>query len=283
MKKIISLMLLLACSICYGQTLIVVPTAAGGATDLLARKFAQFVEVKTKKNFRIENVPGAGGNIGLDKFIQSRPNSLLITSGSWYLSINSGRFSVDDFKPISILAETPLFLVVNKKQNLSCERLKNSNTRVLLGTATLGHTELVGKMIINKYPNIENIPYKATKPATVDLIGNHIDAVIIGSLQDMVDPITALATSANQRINNIPTFAECLGVHVPLMHFLLLANNSSSDQFIKDTEVLVAEFLKDKEIQEYFRENVLYVNSTNSKKLNSEILLQLKQWKDFSR
>lgn len=278
MKKIIALLSLVLSSACYSQTLITVPTTAGGAVDLLARKFAKFAELKTGKPFVVENLGGAGGNIGLEKFLKSKPNSLLISSSSWYLSINSGKFDFDDFKPITILAEAPFFLAVNKSQKLTCDKLTSGKNKYFLGSATLSHTEIIAKMITEKYPMIENVSYKAVKPATMDLLGNHINAVIIGSSTDIVEPLTILANSTNQRIEGIPTFNECLGINNPItMDFLLITNTNSSEKFIEHIESVVAEFLKDKEIQEYYKDNIMY--NTSAKKIPAN----LKRWKEMAR
>ena len=51
MKISIAMLLLVISSICHSQTVIIVPTTAGGAVDLLARKFTKFAEIKTGKSF----------------------------------------------------------------------------------------------------------------------------------------------------------------------------------------------------------------------------------------
>jgi tripartite-type tricarboxylate transporter receptor subunit TctC len=277
MNHIVASLLLLFSSLCYSQTNVIVPTTAGGAVDLLARKFTKFAELKTRKSFVVENIGGAGGNIGIEKFLKSKPNSLMLTSSSWYLSINSGRFKQEDFKLITFLAESPFFLAVNKKQNLTCEKIKSSKAKYFLGSATLSHTEIIAKMISDRYPTIENVPYKAVKPATTDLLGNHINAVIIGSSTDVVEPLGILANSTERRINGIPTFTECLGINNPItMDFILLTNNTSDEQFIESIKLLAAEFVKDAEIRKYYKENTMY--HTGSKNIN----LQLKRWKDMA-
>ena len=278
MKISIAMLLLVISSICHSQTVIIVPTTAGGAVDLLARKFTKFAEIKTGKSFIVENIGGAGGNIGLERFLKSKPNSLMITSGSWYLSINSGKFNQENFKLVSFLAEAPFFLAVNKTQNLTCEKLKSPGARYFLGSATLSHTELIAKMISNRYPSIENVPYKAVKPATMDLLGNHIDAVIIGSSTDIVEPLSILANSTDRRIEGIPTFNECLGINRPVtMDFILMANSTSDDRFIKNIEALAEAFLNDRETQSYYQENIMY--NTGSKNIN----VQLNRWKDMAK
>jgi hypothetical protein len=278
MFKLTIVILLFVSSVCYSQTTITVPTTAGGAVDSLTRKFAKFAELKSGQSFIVENLGGAGGNIGIEKFLKAKPNSLLITSSSWYLSINSGKFALEDFKPITILAEAPFFLAVNKTQNLTCAKLKSGTEKYFLGSATLSHTEIIAKMISERYPNIENVPYKAVKPATMDLLGNHINAVIIGSSTDIVEPLTILANSTDRQINGISTFNECLGINNPItMDFLLLANNTSDTKFIERITKLAVEFLKDKEIQDYYQANIMYHTESN------KIHTQLKRWKDMAR
>ena len=269
---------------CYSQPIITVPTTAGGAVDTMARKFAKFAELKTGTPFVIENIGGAGGNIGISKFLKSPPNSLMISSSSWYLSINQGKFNLEDFKPIRILAESPFLLTINSTQNITCEKLRDTNSRILLGTASMSHTEIVGKMLSSKYPNIENVPYKAVKPAVTDLMGNHISAVIIGSATDVVAPLIAIANSSNSRVDNVPSFSECLGINNPItMDFLLLANKNSDDKFLESMSLLVTEFLKDKDMQYYYRENSLYSNNVEMKKINPIVLSQLKRWKELEK
>jgi len=282
-KTFIAVLLFLS-SVSHSQTIITVPTSAGGAVDSLTRKFAKFAELKTGKSFVVENLGGAGGIIGVEKFLKSKPNSLLISSSSWYLSINSKKFNLEDFKPITILAEAPFVLAVNKTQNLTCERLKSINNQYFLGTASLSITEEVGNIIISKYPNIKNISYKAVKPATMDLLGNHINAVIIGGIIDIVDPLIGLANSTDQRINGIPTFKECLGINNPMtMDFLLIANRNSDDKFVEDIETLVLEFLNDKEVQYYYQDNAIYANNVGTKKINSTVQSRLKTWSRITK
>lgn len=276
-KKFILTLIFFSTS-CISQTLIIVPTTAGGAVDSVTRKFAKFAELKSGQSFIVENLGGAGGNIGIEKFLKAKSNSLMITSSSWYLSINSGRFNLDDFKPIIILAEAPFFLAVNKTQNLTCAKIKSGTEEYFLGSATLSHTEIIAKMISKRYPTIENIPYKAVKPATMDLLGNHINAAIIGSSTDIVEPLTILANSTDRQINGIATFNECLGINNPItMDFLLIANKTSDIKFIDSMGKLANEFVKDKEIQDYYQANILYHTESN------KIHTQLKRWKDMAK
>jgi tripartite-type tricarboxylate transporter receptor subunit TctC len=283
-KKFIFL-LFFAITNCYAQQLIVVPTAPGGSVDTLARKFAQFVELKTNKQVQIENAAGAGGNIGVTRFLKTKPNTLMITSGSWYISINEDTFNLEDFRPIAILAESPFFLITNASQNLTCEKLRSSSTRYFMGTATMSQTEMVGKHISKKYSNFENVPYKAVKPATMDLLGNHINLVVIGGAESAVQPLTILANSTSRRVNGIPSFNECLGLPGSgvTADFVLVAHKNSDDAFLKEMESLVVEFLNSKETQEYYQQTLMHNPNVLLKNIDSKVSEKLNQWKKITR
>jgi tripartite-type tricarboxylate transporter receptor subunit TctC len=283
-KKFIFLLFFMATS-CYAQQLIVVPTAPGGSVDTLARKFAQFVELKSNRAVQIENAAGAGGNIGVARFLKTRPNTLMITSGSWYISINDGTFNLEDFKPVAILAESPFFLITNSSQNLTCEKLKSSKSQYFMGTATMSQTEMVGKSLIKKYTNIENVPYKAVKPATMDLLGNHINLAMIGGAENAVAPLVIIANSTGRRVNGIPSFSECLGVASSgvTADFIVVAHKNSDEAFLKETESLVLEFLASKETQDYYQQTLMHNPNVVLKNIDSKVLEKLNQWQKLAR
>jgi tripartite-type tricarboxylate transporter receptor subunit TctC len=285
MIKLLTTILFLLCSTCYSQSLIVVPTAPGGSVDTLARKFAQFVELKTNKSIVIENASGAGGNIGIARFLKTKADTLMITSGSWYISINERTFNLEDFRPIAILAESPFFLLTNSSQNLTCEKLKSNNSRYFMGTATMSQTEMVGKSISKKYSNIENVPYKAVKPATMDLLGNHINLVVIGGAENAIPPLSILANSTSRKVNGIPSFAECLGIPGAgvTADFILVAHKDSDAGFLKDMESLALEFINHRETREYYQQTLMHNPNIGLKNIDSKVLEKLNQWQRITR
>jgi tripartite-type tricarboxylate transporter receptor subunit TctC len=285
MIKLLITFLFLFCSTSYSQSVIVVPTAPGGSVDTLARKFAQFAELKTNKSVVIENSAGAGGNIGIAKFLKTKPDTLMITSGSWFISINQGSFNLEDFRPIAILAESPFFLISNSSQNLTCEKIKSNNTRYFLGTATMSQTEMVGKSISKKYNHIENVPYKAVKPATMDLLGNHINLVVIGGAESAGSSFSILANSTSRKVNGIPSFSECLGIPGAgvTADFILVAHKDSDATFIKDMESLALEFVNYRETREYYQQTLMHNPNIGLKSIDSKVLEKLNQWQKLAR
>jgi len=98
---------------------VIVGFAAGGPTDLFARLIAQKLSEQTGKNFYIENVGGAGGNIGASRAAQSAPDgyTLLVTGGNLtnnpYLYSHVPYDPLKDFDAVTLGAETPVVLTTN--------------------------------------------------------------------------------------------------------------------------------------------------------------------------
>jgi tripartite-type tricarboxylate transporter receptor subunit TctC len=98
---------------------VVVGFAPGGPTDLFARLVAQQLTAATGKNFYIENVPGAGGNVGAVRAAQSPADgyTLLVTGGNLtnnpFLFANAGFDPLKDFDAVTVGAATPVVLAIN--------------------------------------------------------------------------------------------------------------------------------------------------------------------------
>ena len=98
---------------------LIVGFAPGGPTDLFARLIAQSSPQQTGKNFFIENVPGAGGNVGAVRAAQSAPDgyTFLVTGGNItnnpFLFARTGYDPIKDFEPVTLGAQTPVVLAIN--------------------------------------------------------------------------------------------------------------------------------------------------------------------------
>jgi tripartite-type tricarboxylate transporter receptor subunit TctC len=97
---------------------LIVGFGPGGPTDLIARLIAQPLSEKTGKNFIVENVPGAGGNVGAARAAKSAPDgyTFLVTGGNLtnnqFLFAEPG-YALKDFDAVTLVAATPVVLAVN--------------------------------------------------------------------------------------------------------------------------------------------------------------------------
>jgi tripartite-type tricarboxylate transporter receptor subunit TctC len=170
---------------------IVVPFAAGGATDIIARQLAQKLTDAWGQSVVVENRAGAGGNIGADAVAKSPPDgyTLLMTSGSivtanQYMYKNMGFDPAKDLAPVTNVAAGPQIIVVST--DLPVKDLKEfiayakaNPNKVNFGSAGVGtQTHLAGENLAHAAGlNLTHVPYKGEAAALTDLMGGQIQMV----------------------------------------------------------------------------------------------------------
>lgn len=257
MKKLIFIIsLMLSSQIAFAQITVVVPYSVGGAFDSMARKFAKFVETKMNEQVTIENVGGAGGLIGLRK-IQTMPNSVAITSNSFYHMAKDNQLSLTDYHQIALIAENPYFLAVAETSGLTCESLRNKNKTYFIGTSGPGSASAFpAEMVIEKYSNFIEIPYKGQAQALIDLFGKNIHTVFVTGESANRSDIVLLANTTSKTVRGIPSWSKCLGIDKKYSAQYIIVTRANSDVvFVSKMKKLVDEFVKDPETIEYFNSN----------------------------
>lgn len=163
---------------------IVVPFAAGGSTDQLARILAEKLSDKLGKRFLVDNVPGAGGNIGMGQVARATPDgyTLILVSSSFV--VNPSLYAkvpydpVKDFAPISYIASAPSFLIVNPKLGVKTfqELLAKAKAEPGMfyaspGIGTAQH--LAGELLKSQAKiDIEHAPFNGAGPGVTAVLSN---------------------------------------------------------------------------------------------------------------
>jgi tripartite-type tricarboxylate transporter receptor subunit TctC len=99
---------------------IVAPYPAGGPMDALARILAELMRTSLGQPVIIENVSGAGGSIGVGRVARAAPDGYTVSIGHWGTHVVNGAGYqlqydvVKDFEPVSLLADTPQWIVARK-------------------------------------------------------------------------------------------------------------------------------------------------------------------------
>ncbi len=207
---------------------LVVPFAAGGGTDVMARIIASRMSQLLSRQVTVENMAGAGGMVGSAHVAKSTPDGYTVLVGSRSQAIDMTLYKhpsyslQDDLAPIALIAEQPTILVARK--DLPVDGLKgfaayvkaNAST-VRMGAAGVGATGFVDCAIFNGRigVNIQAIPYRGSGPAIQDLIGGQIDylCTLSGSAaaplqNDLIKGIAALWHTRLSSLPNIPTDYE---------------------------------------------------------------------------
>ncbi len=167
---------------------IIVPYPAGGPTDTIARILAERMQVALGQSVIIENIGGAGGSIGVGRVAHASPDGYTLSIGHTQTHVfNSAILKLDydvvnDFAPISLIADTPIWIVSRK--SLPADDLKGfiawlkaGNGKATMGTVGIGSPSEFAARIFRKETGtaFQLVPYRGGAPLLQDMIGDHVD------------------------------------------------------------------------------------------------------------
>jgi tripartite-type tricarboxylate transporter receptor subunit TctC len=214
-----------------GNLNLVVPLAAGGPTDALARVVADRLTARIGRSVIVENRGGAGGNIGAAAVARAEPNGLnwLFTIDS-VLTINPHIYASQgfdpekDLSPVSIVAQFVLMLAINAKLPARSwdDLVAYSKTRPLtFGSAGIGSPPHLAFEYLKAVSGIDatHVPFRGAAPAMTELIAGNVDAafVVSGAVLEHVrtGSVRALAVSSRERLASMPEVPTAIEVGIP--------------------------------------------------------------------
>ena len=217
---------------------IIVPFAAGGPTDTLARILADRMRGSLGEPVIVEDVPGAGTTIGMARVARAAPDGYTICIGTWTSYVGAPAIYpvqydiTTDFEPVSLLPLVPTMIIGRSSleaKTLSelISWLKANPDKALAGTVGAGSPSEIAGIFFQKQTGtrFQFVPYKGGSPAMQDLIAGHID-LRMGSEASQTLPflrsgaIKAYAILGKNRwfgAPDIPTIDEAggLALHLP--------------------------------------------------------------------
>jgi len=205
---------------------LIVPFAAGGPTDTIARVVTQRMRMTLGQPVIIENIGGAEGTIAVGRAARAAPDGYTIGIGNVATNVLNGAVYslsynlISDFEPISLLANAPAFIVANnavaaKDLKELIALLRANPDKMSAGTfATWGR--LFGAYFQQSSgTHMQFVPYRGAAPAMQDLIAGHIDLMFDQAANSLPQlrggRIKAYAVAANMRLAlapDVPTMDE---------------------------------------------------------------------------
>jgi tripartite-type tricarboxylate transporter receptor subunit TctC len=206
---------------------IVVPVAAGGGVDVMARLLAQHLGERLRQQFVVENRPGAAGVIGSKAVIASPADgtTLLYTPSSLSLSVAISKTPpydlAKDFTPIVNVAISPYALVVNP--SVPAHSLKEfiayakaNPGKLSYGSAGVGSASHLAAEQLKSKAGIEmvHVPNKGMNPALIDLMGGQVQVLfasvpgLTSEKSERVRPIAMAELKRSGLMPDLPTMNE---------------------------------------------------------------------------
>jgi tripartite-type tricarboxylate transporter receptor subunit TctC len=168
---------------------IVVPFAAGGPVDQLARVLASELGPKLGEDVIVDDRGGAGGAIACEFVARANPDGktiLLASLGAFVigpiLKPPANYDPVKSFEPVMLVGTVPSLVVVNPKSGMSTLAelvAKAKQQQLSYGSAGPGTTMNIALEMLNKAASVKitHVPYRGAAPAITDLLGGHIDTM----------------------------------------------------------------------------------------------------------
>ncbi len=251
----------------------IVPFAAGGGTDVLARIVAQNLNSKWGQPVVVENQPGASGGIGTRAVMKAPPDgyTLLMASTGALMAVSGGADADGPFdvnkvlSPIAVAAAPPYLLVVSLTLPVASTadliRLARERPQGLtFGSAGVGAASHLSGLLFASATGIKllHIPYKGTGPAVTDLLGGRIDMMFAPGpvVQQFVQSgqLKALGVTDTKRSRfypDIPPVSETVPGYESVGWFGLLAPPNTPPGIVKALNEVIVSAMQTQEFRDH--------------------------------
>jgi tripartite-type tricarboxylate transporter receptor subunit TctC len=258
---------------------LVVPFAAGGPTDTIARILAEGMRQALGQTVIVENITGAAGSIGVGRVARATPDGYTIGIGHWSTHVvNAAVYPLqydvlNDFAPISLVANNPQ-LVVSKNAVPAKDLkeliawIKQNGDQVTQGTAGAGSASHIAGVYFQKLTGttFRFVPYRGAGPVMQDMLAGHIDLNFDQAANSLpqvrAGQIRAYAVTAKTRLAaapDIPTVDEAgvPGFYIAVWHGLWAPKNTPKEvmtRLIEATRTALANPLVQKRLADLGQE-----------------------------
>jgi len=206
----------------------IVPSAAGGGTDIIARAVAQKLSEALGQQFVVENKPGAGQMIGIEAAAKSPADGHTIVMAASTLAINPIMYKkvpydpLRDFAPITQAASLPNVLVVHPSLPVRSVRelialAKRQPGKLAYASAGVGTSPQMSIELLKSMAGIDmlHVPYKGTTPGVVDLLAGQVQLMTPNVLTALphikagkLRPLAVTSAKRSDALPDVPTLAE---------------------------------------------------------------------------
>lgn len=278
---------------------LIVPVAAGGGTDFIARLLGQKLGEALSTPVIIENKPGGGGNVGVDFAAKSEPDGYTLVMPITSFPVNPGLYkklpfdAQKDFVPITLVASAPLLLVINSQlpvQSLSdlIKLAKEKAGALNYATSGIGTTSHLAAELFKFSAGLDiiNVPYKGGGPAITDLIAGSVQlyfSTIPAALpQTKAGKIRAIAVTSPTRVpslKEIPTVSEAgLPGYEVVGWFGLFAPAKTPPAIVERLNTEVVRILQMPDVRAKIEAHGLLPGGGTSKELSVFLDAEIKKW-----
>lgn len=278
---------------------LVVPFAAGGSTDVVARVIAQKMGDALGQQIVVENVAGAGGNLGADRVARAEPDGYTILMGTVAthalnpLILKTKPYDPEkDFAPISLLVVVPNVLVVNPQLPVNnvaelIALLKKEPEKYAYASSGNGTPLHLSGELFKKMAGVEmqHVPYKGSGPALNDLLGNQIsimfDNLPSSSAHIKSGTLKALGVTTAERASSfpdVPTIAETVPGYETYTWNALFAPAGTPPEAITKLNEAAKKALTDPDVAKRMADFSAKIVGSSPEELKTHVSEEIAKW-----
>jgi tripartite-type tricarboxylate transporter receptor subunit TctC len=205
---------------------VIVPLAAGGGTDIVARSIVQSIADDWGANIVVENRPGAGTTLGSQALLASAPDgyTLMFNTASFlvtpHLMPSKPYDRTTQFAPVSLVAASPHVLVVSgnvpaKTLPELVEWIKSKGGKATYASFGNGSSGHLGSEILFRQLGVPvvHVPYRGNSPALTDVMAGHVDMMLADHVDGNIKaskprPIAIASKERSEFLPGVPTVIE---------------------------------------------------------------------------
>jgi len=284
---------------------LILPYAAGGGTDAIARVFARALEERLGGTIVVENRPGVGGNLATDAVANAAPDgyTLLIgNQGPMVVNPHLYKAMKSDpertLEPITLIANASLVIVVGtgfKAQTLGelVEEAKKRSDGLTYASASHASASHLATLLLERAAGIKarHVAYRGAAPALSDVVGGHVDFMVttIPSATGLINggKLRALAVTGPARaavLAEVPTAAEA-GVpdYAASAWYGLLAPKGLPADLRARLEKAASEALQSPELQARIKDDGASPSVMRAEEFRAFMAVERKRWEEVIR
>jgi tripartite-type tricarboxylate transporter receptor subunit TctC len=245
---------------------LVVPFAAGGIADVVARLAAEWLQNALRQPFVVENQGGGGGIIAAERVAKARPDGYTLVSTPIF-QITMAPFTHDvtfdpirDFKPIAGVATSPFVITVGGSFPANTladfiSYVKSRPAQLTFGSAGSGSLTHVSSAVFLKSAGLDmiHVPYRGVAPAFTDLLAGHIGMLSATPVEikpyldsRRVKPLAVTSAGRSSQLPDVPAIVETLKSPPVVTYNGLLAPGRTPDSVVDTIAREMGKAAKDK-------------------------------------
>lgn len=279
---------------------IIVPFAAGGSTDIVARKVAQRMGQLTNQPFIVENKPGAGGTLGA-AYARTQPadgyslflGTVSTQSVAPFLYKALSYDPLKDFRGLAMIASVPNVIVANKDLNVHnlkelIAAAKSKPGGLTYGSSGLGSSNHLATEALRASLDIPltHVPYRGSGPALTDTMAGHVDFMLDVAMTSAPyiqrGDLVAVAVTSKERLPSLPQVPTVAEQGFPEFDavgwFGLFAPAHTPDDVTEKIANLLHQVLLEKDVVKYFADQGATVGGTTLKDFDAVVAEDRAHW-----